>query len=111
MFNIPRDADQIKENHSILSKKLSRNTSSETYCNIISWNVWSILNDEKLSNFLQILEDQNFQIACITETWFNTRNGKFTAAIKEAGFKLIHSYREDKPGCGTLIMYKSLTRV
>ena len=84
---------------------------SDVSCNIVAWNVWSILNEQKLSNFLQVLEDQNFQIACITETWFDSQNGKFTAAIKNAGFKLIHSYREDKRGGGTAIMYRSQLKV
>ena len=73
--------------------------------------MWSILNEEKLSNFLQVLEDQNFQIACITETWFDSQNGKFTAAIKNAGFKLIHSHREGKRGGGTAIMYKNQLKI
>ena len=84
---------------------------SDVSCNTVAWNVWSILNEQKLSNFLQVLEDQNFQIACITETWFDSQNGKFTAAIKNAGFKLIHSYREDKRGGGTAIMYRSQLKV
>ena len=70
------------------------------------WNVWSILNDEKLSNYLQVLEDNNIMIACITETWFDSKEGKFTATIKNAGFEITHAHRENKRGGGVAIIYK-----
>ena len=70
------------------------NSSSQSQCKLLCWNVWSMMNEEKRSNILQVLEDNNIKIACITETWFNSKNGKFTASIREAGFELIHDYRE-----------------
>ena len=72
----------------------------------MSWNVWSILNENKLNNVLQVFEDNNIQIACICETWFDSSNGKFTSTIKEAGFDIIHAHREDKRGGGTAVIYK-----
>ena len=59
-------------------------------------NVWLILNEEKLSNVLQIFDDNEIQVACICETWFDAKNGKFTTSIKDAGFKIIHAHREDQ---------------
>ena len=56
-------------------------------CNMMVWNVWSIANEEKLINLLQIIEDRNISIACITETWFDRKNGKFSKTIKDAGYK------------------------
>ena len=73
---------------------------------MLAWNVWSIANEEKLNNFLQILDDQKISIACITETWFDRKNGKFSKTIKDAGFELHHTFREDKRGGGSAIIYK-----
>ena len=64
-------------------------------CNIFVWNVWSALNSEKLTNLLLLLEDKNIQVACITETWFDLITEKFTALIKERGFEIVHSVREN----------------
>ena len=43
-------------------------------------------------------------IACVTETWFDSKEGKFTATIKKAGFEITHAYRENKRGGGVAIM-------
>ena len=80
-------------------------------CNIFVWNVWSALNSEKLTNLLLLLEDKNIQVACITETWFDSITGKFTALIKERGFEIVHSVREGKRGGGTAIVYKKNLKV
>ena len=72
---------------------------------VLCWNVWSILNEDKLSNVLQILEDKKIQIACICETWFDSEKGKFTTAIKEAGYEIAHGFRENKRGGGAAILY------
>ena len=72
----------------------------------MSWNVWSILNEEKLENFLQILEDNDIGVACITESWFDTKVGLFSQKIKSRGYELHHAYREDKRGGGVAIMFK-----
>ena len=70
--------------------------SSSGLCKVVYWNVWSIANDEKLNNLLQICEDQRIDIACITETWFDSKKGKFTATIKEAGYEIVHDFRRIK---------------
>ena len=70
------------------------------------WNVWSVLSETKLNNLLQILEDNDVNIACITETWFDSKTGTFSEAIKRSGYKLHHAYREDKRGGGAAILYK-----
>ena len=72
----------------------------------MAWNVWSILNAKKLHNMLQVLEDNDVQIGCITETWFDSIKGVFTTTIKEAGYGIVHDVREDKRGGGTAIIYK-----
>ena len=47
------------------------NNLSKSSCRILCWNVLSILNENKLSNVLQFIEDNNIQVACICETWFD----------------------------------------
>ena len=75
------------------------------------WNVWSILNPVKLRSVLQVFEDNNIQIACITETWFDSDKGTFTSTIKGEGYKIHHSPRSDKRGGGTAIIYKENLKV
>ena len=69
-------------------------------------NIWSILNVEKLENFLQTLEDNEISVACITETWFDAKVGLFSQKIKSRGFELHHAHREEKRGGGVAIMFK-----
>ena len=76
------------------------------HCALMIWNVWSILNEEKLENFLQILDDKDISIACVTESWFDTKVGVFSHKIKEHGYLLHHAYREDKRGGGVAVMFK-----
>ena len=78
---------------------------------VLSWNVWSILNESKLQNFLQILDEINVSIACVVETWFDSESGPFSRRIKEAGYELHHAYREGKKGGGVAILYKKKMKV
>ena len=55
---------------------------------------------------LQVLEDNDIHIACITDTWFDSIKGTFRKTIKEAGFNLIRDVREEKRGGGTAMIYK-----
>ena len=70
-----------------------------------------MLNFEKLSNLLLLLEDQNIHVACISETWFDSTTGKFSALIKERGFDIVHSPRKEKRGGGTAIIFKKNLKV
>ena len=80
-------------------------------CKIIMWNVRSILKDLKLNNFLQLLEDNDIQVACLCETWFDSQNGTFTATIKAAGYEILHGNRDDNRGGGTAILYRKTMKV
>ena len=75
-------------------------------CKILLWNVWSVRNNIKLLNLLQIITDLEVSFACICETWFQSQTGVFSATIKEHGFGIIHSFRENKNGGGVAIIYK-----
>ena len=77
-----------------------------SYCFILSWNVRSILSEEKLSKFLTFIDDQHAHICCITETWFDTLNGVHTKSIKDAGFEVFHCFRTHCRGGGVAILYK-----
>ena len=68
--------------------------------------MWSIANAEKLSNFLQIIDDKQIGIACIAETWFDRKTGPFSKTIRDAGYEINHAYREGKRGGGSAIIYK-----
>ena len=50
-------------------------------------------------------------IACLTETWFDTMNGAFSKSIKNSGYEIFHSYRDDKRGGGTAILYKRALKI
>ena len=80
---------------------------SNSVCKIMCWNVWSMLDERKLSNILQIFEDNDIKVACISETWFDSKTGKFTMAIQEAGYEIIHAFREDKRGGGAALIYRN----
>ena len=80
-------------------------------CKILSWNVRSVLNDERLENVLQFIEDNNIMIACLCETWFDSQNGKFTAKMKEAEFEILHANRGGKRGGGVAVVYKKSLKV
>ena len=56
---------------------------------------------------LQILADNNVQIACISETWLSDKSSITTSIIKEAGYEIDHVYR-DKRGGGVAILWKNL---
>ena len=84
---------------------------SKSICNILSWNVRSILGKVKLENFLQILEDRKIDIACICETWFDSQKGAFSSRIREMGYEMIHANRESMRAGGVAIMYKDDTGV
>ena len=73
---------------------------------LLCWNVWSVLNPTKLQNFLNNIEDAKVDLACVCETWFDSKNGNFSKMIRDAGYKLHHAYREEKRAGGVAIMYK-----
>ena len=55
--DIPGNANETEENNPVLPKKLVTGNLSMVMCNIMVWNVWSVLNEEKLSHVLQVFED------------------------------------------------------
>lgn len=73
----------------------------------MAWNLRSLNNKtdkDKLENFLHVLNDNDISIACITETWFDAESGTFSKSIKDSGYNLFHSFRDNQRGGGTAIM-------
>ena len=50
-------------------------------------------------------------MAFFTETWFDSETSNLTKAIKDAGYNLIHTYRENKCGGGVAVIYKDNVKV
>ena len=78
---------------------------------ILCWNVCSLVNQHKLLNTLQLFDDLNIDIACLTETWWTSSSGTFSKCIRDAGFKLSHAHRSNTPGGGVAIIYKATLKL
>ena len=61
-----------------------------------------------MSDFLQILEDNETDLCFLTETWLKTQNNNITALLNEAGFKISHFTRSIKRGGGVAIISKQV---
>ena len=47
----------------------------------------------------------------MSETWFDSTTGNFTALIEERGFDIMHSPRKEKRGGGTAMIFKKILKV
>lgn len=72
------------------------------------WNARSLNN--KVDECTQFLQDNQVDIAFITETWLSNESSVTTFAIKEAGYEIDHAYRS-KGGGGVGILWKSSLKV
>ena len=69
------------------------------------WNPQSLQN--KILDFLQILIDNNIDIAFITETWMTCAKNLLSGLLKESGYTMFHVFRSDQGGGGVAILTKS----
>ena len=69
------------------------------------WNAGSLQN--KLDDLLSLLEDEDLDVAAITETWFTTQNNNITAELGEKGFSIYHFNREIKKGGGVALIFRN----
>ena len=67
------------------------------------WNARSLNN--KTYEFMQLLDDNDVDVALVTETWLSGESGTTTFSIKEMGYEIEHSHRSKKGG-GVAIIYK-----
>ena len=60
----------------------------------------------KIHLVLQVLNDENVDIACIQETWLSSESSTTTSIIKQAGYNINHVFRNNKRGAGVAILWK-----
>ena len=70
------------------------------------WNPCSLQN--KLQEFISLLEDEDIHIAAITETWMTSLQNAVTAEIREKGYNIHHFVRDNKRGGGVALIYKDV---
>ena len=70
--------------------------------NCLLWNPQSLQN--KVLDFIQLLEDNNIDIAFITESWMTCQNNHTSALLRESGYTMYHNFRQDKVGGGVAIV-------
>ena len=58
--------------------------------------------------FIELLSDNQVQVACITETWFSDESNVTTSTIKEAGYDIEHAYRSKRGGGAAIIWKKNI---
>ena len=68
------------------------------------WNPRSINN--KIETFIQMLEDDDIDIAAISETWLSSLNNYVTGYLRERGYNIYHYHRDAKRGGGVSIISK-----
>ena len=61
----------------------------------------------KIHTILQVLSDEDIDIACFQETWFSSETNAITSIIKEAGYNIVHVFRTDKKGAGVAVIWKN----
>ena len=78
-------------------------STQSTTIRFLCWNVQSIVS--KIHEVLQVLSDEETDIACIQETWLSQEHSATTGIIKQAGYDITHVYR-DKRGAGVAVLHK-----
>ena len=63
--------------------------------------------NNNVSEVMMYMQDRHIDIAGICESWLTGTNTPTTATIKRYGYKIIYTFRHDKMGGGTAILYKS----
>ena len=60
----------------------------------------------KIHTVLQVLSDEDIDIACVQETWLSSESSVTTSIIKQAGYNISHVFRNEKRGAGVAILWK-----
>ena len=69
------------------------------------WNPRSLQN--KLSDFVALLDDEDLDIVAITETWMSGQHSNITAELRDKGYSMYHFNREKRKGGGVALVFKS----
>ena len=64
-----------------------------------------------MEDFTALLEDEDLDLAAITETWFSSHHNSVTADLNERGYTINHFVRDQKKGGGVALVYKKLFNV
>ena len=102
MGNLHCRAGQIEEIHKLFLKKHIGST-REILC--VLWNARSLNN--KILDFIALLEDEGIDIAAVTEHWMSSHHNHITAELRERGYNIQHYCREEKDGGGVGVIYKN----
>lgn len=76
------------------------NLNQEIKC--LVWNPRSLNN--KIETFIQYLEDNDIDIAAVSETWLASLNNYITGYLRERGYNIHHYHRDAKKGGGVSII-------
>ena len=76
------------------------NPNHEIKC--LVWNPRSLNN--KIETFIQYLEDNDIDIAAVSETWLASLNNYITGYLRERGYNIHHYHRDAKKGGGVSII-------
>ena len=58
-----------------------------------------------------MLEDNDIDVACVTETWMTEQKNHVTSLLSEAGYHIVHWNREVQKGGGIAIIYRHFLSV
>ena len=64
-----------------------------------------------MEDFIALLEDEDLDLAAVTETWFPSYHNSVTAQLDETGYNICHFVREHKKGGGVALIYKKSFKV
>ena len=70
----------------------------------VLWNAGSLNN--KLSDLLALLEDEDLDIAAVTETWMSSQQNNITAELRDIGYNIFHFNRDTRKGGGVALIFK-----
>ena len=71
---------------------------------MLLWNVRSL--NKKVDYIMQHIVDTDVTIACITESWLTDPSNHVTYRIKNYGYSISHTHRENGMGGGVCFIYK-----
>ena len=69
------------------------------------WNAKSLNN--KIDEFVSLLEDADIDIAAVTETWLASQNNNTTSELSAKGYSIYHFNRDDRKGGGVALILKN----
>lgn len=69
----------------------------------MAWNPRSLNN--KIEKFVQLLEDNDIQVAAISETWLTSSSNYVTGYLRERGYDIHHHHRDHQKGGGVALVF------